>query len=729
MFLAPIHFLSFPKGLTPTNTVLQPYETAGPPSPVQTNPTNATPAIPVIEKVNETLTTVAQTSTTESLFTEQNTTAHVDDLPISLYTIATSIWVFVAFCLFLFYAIQYFVFKRNLLVHAQPASQHTNTIYQTAAQGMNIISAPLLLVCNEVPTPMLIGFFKPYIFISNENLPENELKLILMHELTHYKHKDIPFKMVASFINILHWFNPVAWFLPSVASQVCENYCDETLSNQLTPTTRKLYSMAILHSVKPAKQALPIACTGLSIPAKKLKARIENILSFSTPTKFKKALAMCTAFVFCFSMLLVGCTVDNHSSTPETIADFSISFPVGEENLSSLNMYTSEQSTVNSSNQTISHTGVDFYADSDDPIFAVNNGIVKEVGTDILLGNYVIVDHKNGFESLYGHLNNITVAEDQEISAGDVISEGVLNSCILNNPDNNPDNLHFALLYKGANVNPYIYFESDTFYLLHPLQNSYWVLQPYIPDTEDYPGNGTVWVTGAVAPIAAMANGTVIDVGFDETDGNYVVIDHLNGYKTKYCNISEVLVDIGDSVSMGDTIACVGMTGGTLENIFTFYLYENDILIDPFLFLDTNHFTILKTYDITNNTQTYATGTMVLPLAGGSFYRSRGFYVGHSGTDLAAPYGTPIYAVDSGVVIEAIYTYEGYGVHLLIDHGGGITTLYAQCSALYVSEGDIVEQGQVIAAVGSTGWSTGNHLHFEVRVDGEPVDTAPYIGY
>lgn len=122
-------------------------------------------------------------------------------------------------------------------------------------------------------------------------------------------------------------------------------------------------------------------------------------------------------------------------------------------------------------------------------------------------------------------------------------------------------------------------------------------------------------------------------------------------------------------------------------------------------------------------------GSMIVPLPGGSFRRSRGFYVGHTGTDLAAPYGTPIYAADSGYVTKAVYTYTGYGVHIIIDHGNGVSTLYGHCSALYVSTGQYVSQGQVIAAVGSTGWSTGNHIHFEVRINNTPVNPAQYIGY
>ncbi len=98
----------------------------------------------------------------------------------------------------------------------------------------------------------------------------------------------------------------------------------------------------------------------------------------------------------------------------------------------------------------------------------------------------------------------------------------------------------------------------------------------------------------------------------------------------------------------------------------------------------------------------------------------------HAGIDFGADYGSLIYASQSGRVIYADW-YGGYGNAVVIDHGNGITTLYAHCSELYVRDGEAVQQGQPIAAVGSTGFSTGPHLHFELRANGEPIDPAPYL--
>lgn len=98
----------------------------------------------------------------------------------------------------------------------------------------------------------------------------------------------------------------------------------------------------------------------------------------------------------------------------------------------------------------------------------------------------------------------------------------------------------------------------------------------------------------------------------------------------------------------------------------------------------------------------------------------------HSGVDFGADYGSTIRAADRGVVIFAGW-YGGYGNAVIIDHGNNITTLYGHTSGLYVSEGQAIERGQPIAAVGSTGLSTGPHLHFEVRQNGEPVDPMAYF--
>jgi murein DD-endopeptidase MepM/ murein hydrolase activator NlpD len=98
----------------------------------------------------------------------------------------------------------------------------------------------------------------------------------------------------------------------------------------------------------------------------------------------------------------------------------------------------------------------------------------------------------------------------------------------------------------------------------------------------------------------------------------------------------------------------------------------------------------------------------------------------HKGMDIYAPLGTPVIAADSGQIIKAGYD-GGYGYSLLLYHGGGVATFYAHLSGFNVGAGQYVEKGQVIGYVGNTGYTTGYHLHFEVRINGEPNNPRNYL--
>ena len=98
----------------------------------------------------------------------------------------------------------------------------------------------------------------------------------------------------------------------------------------------------------------------------------------------------------------------------------------------------------------------------------------------------------------------------------------------------------------------------------------------------------------------------------------------------------------------------------------------------------------------------------------------------HEGVDLAAPRGTPVYATADGLVGRALY-FGSYGNYVQIEHGGELETRYGHLSSYTVQAGDTVHKGDLIGYVGTTGRSTGPHLHYEVRVAGQPVDPRPYM--
>ena len=134
----------------------------------------------------------------------------------------------------------------------------------------------------------------------------------------------------------------------------------------------------------------------------------------------------------------------------------------------------------------------------------------------------------------------------------------------------------------------------------------------------------------------------------------------------------------------------------------------------------------------------YIGGAFVSPFAGG--WKNRvtsemggryspitGKWEGHRGLDIAAPKGTEIRAAANGTVLLARYGHASYGNYVVVGHGGGVTTLYAHCSALNVTVGQAVSAGDVIAFVGSTGDSTGDHLHLEVNDNGTLKNPREYL--
>ena len=106
---------------------------------------------------------------------------------------------------------------------------------------------------------------------------------------------------------------------------------------------------------------------------------------------------------------------------------------------------------------------------------------------------------------------------------------------------------------------------------------------------------------------------------------------------------------------------------------------------------------------------------------------TQGYWYGHRAVDVGAPTGSALLAADDGFISFAGWTDVGYGYLVVINHNNGYSTYYAHCSNIYVYEGQTVDRGQVIAAVGSTGWSTGPHLHFEVRYQGVQQNPFAYL--
>ena len=121
--------------------------------------------------------------------------------------------------------------------------------------------------------------------------------------------------------------------------------------------------------------------------------------------------------------------------------------------------------------------------------------------------------------------------------------------------------------------------------------------------------------------------------------------------------------------------------------------------------------------------------TYITSYFGNRLHPTLGVYKFHTGVDIGASYGASILAADDGTVITAGYNEGGYGNYVVISHGNGMTTLYGHMSSIAVSYGQNVTKGQTIGYVGSTGRSTGPHLHFEIRQNGQYLDPLSYFSF
>ena len=247
--------------------------------------------------------------------------------------------------------------------------------------------------------------------------------------------------------------------------------------------------------------------------------------------------------------------------------------------------------------------------------------------------------------------------------------------------------------------------------------------------------------------IYAAADGVVLAAQEHYSWGNFVEIDHgtdADGLRwvTLYAHMKSCAVQVGQTVTAGQVIGYVGSTGNTTGNACHFEMMANGVLTEPRYFTaytgsDAAELTQEKADEIlaeavrraASDQMTAADGAaalsgvdlFTLPVAPPPQVSGYDPENGHPGIDFAAEEGAGVYAVAGGIVSAAAYDVEK-GNYVVLDHGGGLETEYQHMKSLLVSAGQSVVQGQVLGYVGSTGNSTGPHLHFEARQDGAPAD-------
>lgn len=247
--------------------------------------------------------------------------------------------------------------------------------------------------------------------------------------------------------------------------------------------------------------------------------------------------------------------------------------------------------------------------------------------------------------------------------------------------------------------------------------------------------------------IYAAADGVVLAAQEHYSWGNFVEIDHgtdADGLRwvTLYAHMKSCAVQVGQTVTAGQVIGYLGHTGNTTGNACHFEMQVNGVLTEPRYFTaytgsDAAELTQEKADEILAEAVRRAASDQTTAVDGAAALSGADLFTlpvapppqvsgydpenGHPGIDFAAEEGAEVYAVADGIVTAADYDVEK-GNYVVLDHGGGLETEYQHMKSLLVSAGQSVVQGQVLGYVGSTGNSTGPHLHFEARQDGAPAD-------
>lgn len=247
--------------------------------------------------------------------------------------------------------------------------------------------------------------------------------------------------------------------------------------------------------------------------------------------------------------------------------------------------------------------------------------------------------------------------------------------------------------------------------------------------------------------IYAAADGVVLAAQEHYSWGNFVEIDHgtdADGLRwvTLYAHMKSCAVVPGQTVTAGQVIGYLGHTGNTTGNACHFEMQVNGVLTEPRYFTaytgsDAAELTQEKADEILAEAVRRAASDQTTAVDEAAALSGVDLFTlpvdpppqvsgydpenGHPGIDFAAEEGTGVYAVAGGIVTAADYDVEK-GNYVVLDHGGGLETEYQHMKSLLVSAGQSVVQGQVLGYVGSTGNSTGPHLHFEARQDGAPAD-------
>lgn len=617
-----------------------------------------------------------------------------------------------------------------------------------------------IYLCDEINKPFVFGIVKPKIFIPSDISAQNE-QYVTQHEQTHIDRRDYITKPLCFAVAAVHWFNPFVWLSFYLMEKDMELSCDEKVARTLDGQGIQRYCTALLAFAVKDK---PYKINAVLFGEGNCAMRIKNILNFKQPKKL-------TAIMLTLCVLITGCTAfatgetaeegtstqnDNpygftHNIETEDSLDskdglsyeelwvaenesvgvmwFSDAAFVGDSATEGLRIYTTIANSVGDiasfvSAKNFSPTDIADDVKDDfeyltvqygiDALAAVNpSKIYTTFGTNALvemseedfINEYVemIKTFREKFPTAQIYVCSVPpvtkqLAEDRDIQAFKTEDMQRINEQLAQTANSNGAyyiNLHQVLTDENGYLKEE-YAAADGMHLT-PQAYSVWV-QYLMTHTVDIAGDNP----NLKCPVGE---------GFEIDDKQYYQTetsetDQPETYTLPFVGADEY--DMPADLSQAEYYTV--QAGDTPTSIAKKFVISLDELyaMNPWI---EEKLTVGDSVCVTNP-------VIGWPIGGGEGMSiSRGFagqYPSHDGLDIAGPYGTEIYAAADGKVVKSEESTVGDGNHIVIEHQNGYYTLYGHCSELLVSVGDEVKQGDLIAKMGSTGNSTGNHLHFEL---------------
>ncbi len=585
-----------------------------------------------------------------------------------------------------------------------------------------------IYLCEEISVPFVFGILKPIIYLP-QNIENEDRDYIIKHENAHIKRLDYIIKPVCFLIAVIHWFNPLVWISFILMAKDMEMSCDEQVVKKIGYEYKKDYSRALLNfAIKENSYSMVAVLFAEKEPEK----RIMNILKFKSPKKIVASVFAVVIAVLVFVLFTNEKQPDVEivAPLPQTTGQTEDIYNVDNVKWLDRNwlMTTWEINTNNRAlfdlefvlhNELFEKTGYSF----DDLGITQSRIEFENKGTTgfyspqtetIAIANLPI-DRDTDIVEFY-HYENLEQIEKYEVDFGEIISGIQIKQLVCYEKIN--DEIAFLSFVS----------EDGKIYILKET-NENWQLQSSFDEVY----TRSIRFMNEYVGFIAIAN-------TEHTNGKPNIMVTYDGGKTfSDADFSSTLLDKAeayDAMNMyidADTVIVTASGLETSEQKFVFtskdygQTWEYSVLgVGENIYIIIN-----EEYHQENNALEVEASDSGYIWPTTDFRWSRGFtgqYPEHNGIDLAAPFGTDIIASKAGVVETAENTTDGYGQHIIIKHEDGMKTLYAHCSELIAKEGDEVEQGEVIAKVGATGWATGNHLQFEIILeDGTRTDPLAFL--